>query len=157
MKKFKTDIIIFSGLLILALSIVLLTAGQSTIDIQLHDTYFVIDKISLTILIVGPLTLLIFLARALTRKFKTIGTNVGLAIGLILVALITYSVIQLQQSYMTSIMTLDNEGLPDRGQFMADSKRRITWSWALFGFWVVALTLLIIRTIKIWKEAHASR
>lgn len=152
MKELKTDIIIFSGLLILALIIGLITQ-QSTIDIQLHDTYFVIDKFSLTILIVGSLTFVIFLSRALTRKFRTIGSNVGLIIGLVFIALTTYGIIQLQQSYLTSMMRPDDEGLPDRGQFIMDSKRRITWSWALLGVWLVALIALTFRTINIWKPS----
>jgi hypothetical protein len=99
MKQFKTDIIIFIGLLFLALIILLLTIGQSTIDIQLHDTYFVLDKISLIILIIGPLTFVIFLARGLTTKFKAVLANIGLIIGLILVALITFYIVRLQQSF----------------------------------------------------------
>jgi hypothetical protein len=148
----RTDIIIFAALLILTWVIVVIYIGNTALDIQLHDTYFVIDNLSLTILIVGPLIFLIFLTRALRRKFRTIGPNAGLAIGLILVAFITFSVIQLQQSFITSITGLDEESLPGQGQFMADSKRRITWTWALFGFWVAALALLIFRTIRIWKE-----
>lgn len=154
MKELKTDILLFAGLLILALIIGLFVVGQTALDIQLHDTCFMIDNISLAIVIVGPLTLLVFLARGLTRKFKTIGTNVGLAIGLILVAFITYHIIQLQHSYLTSMMQLDDEGLPDRGQFKADSKRRINWSWAIFSLWVTALILLIFRTMRIWKEGR---
>lgn len=94
MKKLKTDIIILAVLLIVAWIIAVAYVGNTALDIQLHDTYFVIDKISLTILIVGPLTFLIFLARALAAKFKTIGANVGLIIGLILVTLIIYTLLQ---------------------------------------------------------------
>jgi hypothetical protein len=156
MRQFKTDIIIFVGLLGITLIALLLTAGQSTVDIQLHDTYFVIDKISMTVLIIGPLTFLIFLARALTRKFKTKGSNIGLIIGLILVAVITLYVIRLQQSHLSEIMRLDDEGLPDRGQFKVDTKNRINWTWGLFGVWIMGLLLLTLRTIKIWKEGYSS-
>ena len=117
--------------------ILLLTIGQSTIDIQLHDTYFVLDKISLTVLIIGPLTFLIFLTRGLTRKFKTKGTNIGLIIGLLLVAVITFYVVRLQQGYLSEIMRLDDERLPDRGQVIVHAKNRINWTWGVFGFWVM--------------------
>ena len=69
MKRFKKDLIIFFGLLTLSFIIWQIIHGNGAIDIQLHDTYFVLDKTSLTILIMGPLTFLIFLARGLTRKF----------------------------------------------------------------------------------------
>jgi hypothetical protein len=156
MRQFKTDIIIFVGLLGIGLIALLLTAGQSTIDIQLHDTYFVIDKISMTVLIIGPLTFLIFLARALTGKFKTKGSNIGLIIGLILVASITLYVIRLEQSHLSEIMRLDDEGLPDRGQFKVDTKNRINWIWGLFGVWITGVLLVTLRTIKIWKEGYSS-
>lgn len=156
MGQLKTDIIIFIGLLILTSVVLLLTAGQSTIDIQLHDTYFVLDKISLTVLIIGPLTFLIFLARGLTRKFKTKGTNIGLIIGLILIALITYQVVRLQQSYLNEMMKLDDEGLPDRGQFIVEAKNKINFTWGLFGLWTIGFSLLTLRTIKIWKEGYSS-
>jgi hypothetical protein len=156
MRTFTTDIFIFLGLLILTALIFLFTIGQSAIDIQLHDTYFVLDKISLTILIIGPLTLLIFLSRGLTRKFRTKGANMGLIVGLLLVALITYQIIQFQESYLIQIMKLDDEGLPDRGQFAVDARKKINWTWGLFGFWTLGIVLLTFRTIKIWKERYCS-
>ena len=156
MGQFKTDIIIFMGLLILGSIVLLLTAGQRTIDIQLHDTYFILDKLSLTVLIIGPLTFLIFLTRGLTKNFKTKGPNIGLIIGLILIALITYHVVRLQQSYLDEMMRLDDEGLPDRGQFIVDAKKRINWTWGLFALWTFGLLLLTLRTIKIWKEGYSS-
>ena len=156
MKQFKTDIIIFIGLLVLTSIVLLLTIGQSTIDIQLHDTYFVLDKLSLTILIIGPLTFLIFLTRGLTKKFKTKGTNIGLIIGLILVVVITFYVVRLQQSYLSEMMRLDDEGMPDRGQFVVDAKNRINWTWGLLCFWIMGLLLLTLKTIKIWKEGYSS-
>lgn len=156
MKQFKTDIIISIGLLILTLAVLLLTVGQSTIDIQLHDTYFVIDRISLTVAIIGPLTFFIFLIRAFIKKFKTKGANIGLIIGLILVAVITFYVVRLQQSYLNEMMRLEDEGLPDRGQFIADAKNRINWTWGLFSFWVTGLLLIMFRTAKIWRETYRS-
>ena len=156
MRQIKTDLNIFIALVVVSLIPLLLTAGQSTIDIQLHDTYFVIDKISMTVLIIGPLTFLIFFARSLTGKFKAKGPNIGLIIGLILVAVTTFYAVRLQQSYLSEMMRLDDEGLPDRGQFMVEAKKRINWTWGLFGFWAIGLLLLTLRTIKIWKEGYSS-
>lgn len=154
MRQFKTDIIIFLGLAGIGVIALLLTAGQSTVDIQLYDTYFVIDKISMTVLIIGPLTFSTFLARALTRNFKARGSNIGLMIGLVLVAIITFYIIRLQQSHLSEIMRPDHEGTSDRGQFIADAKSRINWTWGLFGFWAMGLLLLTLRTIKIWREGY---
>src|SRR4051812_41519483 len=107
MRQFKTDIIIFLGVVFFCLVVLLLTAGQSSIDIQLHDTYFVIDKISMTVLIAGPLTFLIFLTRGFRRKFKTKGTNIGLILGLMLVSVITFHFVRIQQSYLSEAMRLN--------------------------------------------------
>jgi len=151
MGQFKTDLIIFIALLILTLIVLLLTVGQNGIDIQFHDTYFVVDKIALVALIVGPLSFLIFLARGLTKKFRTRGPNIGLIIGLLLVALITYCIIEFQQHYLDEIRRLDDEGLPDRGQFVAAVKNKINWSWRILGLWIIGLLLLTFRTVAIWK------
>jgi hypothetical protein len=155
MRQFKTDIIIFIALVVISLVVLLLTAEQSVVDIQLHDTYFVIDKISMTVLIMGPLMLLIFLGRALKRKFQTTGPNIGLIIGLTLVAVITFYVVQLQQSYLMEMMRLD-QGFPGRVQFIVAAKNRLSWTCVLFGFWALGLLLLTLRTIKIWKEEYSS-
>jgi hypothetical protein len=156
MRQFKTDIIIFLGLMVISIVVLLLTAGQSTFDIQLHDTYFVIDKISMMVLIIGPLMFLVFLSRALTRKFKTMGPNIGLIIGLILVAVITLYVVRFQQSFLSEMTRLDDEGFPDRGQFIVNAKNRINWTWGLFAFWIIGILLLTLRTLKIWREGYSS-
>ena len=127
--------------------------GQNSIDLQFHDTYFVLDKISMTTLIVAPLTFLIFLTRGLTKKFRTPVTNIGLIVGLILVALITYQIIRIQQSYLIEMMKLDDEGLPDKGQLLLDIETKRNWMWGLFGLWTVGLFLLTVRTIKVWKDS----
>jgi hypothetical protein len=99
---------------------------------------------------------LIFLTRSLTRRFRAKGPNIGLIIGLLLVAVITFYVVRLQQSHLNEMVRLDDEGLPDRGQFIADAKNRINVTWGLFGFWVIGLLLLMFRTMKIWKGGYSS-
>jgi hypothetical protein len=64
--------------------------------------------------------------------------------------------VQLQESYLNEMMRLDDEGLPDRGQFIAEAKHRVNWTWGLFGVWGVGLLLLTLRTIKICKEGYSS-
>jgi hypothetical protein len=150
LRSYKKDITIFLGLLTLTLIVWLLTLRQSEVDIQLHDTYYVFDRTSLIILILGPLTFLIFLARGLTSKFRSIGANVALFIGLILVALITYRIIEFQKSYLAEIQNLECEGLTER-QFIIDMKSKSNWTWGLFSLWIIGSLLLALQTIKIWK------
>ena len=92
MKENKTEAVIFLALISLTLVIWLLAPGA--IEIQLHDDYFIIDKISFVILLVGPITLAIFLTRRLTGRFTSVWTTVGLIVGLLMVAMIIYRVIQ---------------------------------------------------------------
>jgi hypothetical protein len=153
LKQYKTDLIIFLVLLSLAFVFLVATVGQSTIDIQLHDTYFVLDKISMTILVLGPLTFIIFLARGLASKFKSIGSNTGLIIGLALVTLIAYQNIALLNSELDQIKRLEDEGLPDKGQFIADIKSNINWTWGLFSLLTIGVIILTVQTIKIWKKS----
>jgi hypothetical protein len=154
---YKKDISIFLGLLALTFFVWLVVMGQSAIDIQLHDTYFVLDKTALAMLILGPLTFLIFLARALTTKFKSIGANAGLIVGLILLALITYKIIELQKSYLAEIERLDSEGIQQSGQFILDRKSKIGWTWGLFGLLTTGIILLTAQTITIRRLRRGDR
>lgn len=92
MKPFRTDLFLFFGILLLT-AISLLPFETDVIDIQLHDTYFVFDKITMLVLIAGPLMFLSFLARGLYLRFRNPATNAGLLIGLILLAMIAYRII----------------------------------------------------------------
>jgi hypothetical protein len=88
MTKHLRDIIIF--LLLVGAAFVLwnIFIGTTVIDIQLHDTYFVFGKAEWIFLIVGLTTFFYFLARAISRRFSTVWTNVGLLAGLIAVLII---------------------------------------------------------------------
>jgi len=96
MNRNSIDLIIFLTLVMLTAAILMFTVNQTSIDIQLHDTYFVLDRMTLAVLILGPMTILIFLPLAAMRKFKSMGTNIALIFGLMLVAVICYSVAELQ-------------------------------------------------------------
>jgi hypothetical protein len=71
---------------------------QNTIDIQLHDAYVVVDRVSLTVLILGPLMFVIFLIRGVVNRFKSTTTNIGFIIGVILVSMIMYRLIEIQHA-----------------------------------------------------------
>lgn len=156
MKEFKPEILIFIGILIFPAIGLLLTVGQTAIDIQLHDTYYILDKLSLAIIMIGPLTFLIFLARAIPRKFKTKATNIALSAGLILVALMTYQAIRLEESYLTEMTKLDVNELPDKGQFITEAKNKIHWTWGLLGLFSIGLVLLTIRTVMFWNDSYST-
>jgi energy-coupling factor transporter transmembrane protein EcfT len=108
----------------------------------------------MAVLILGPLTFLIFLTRALAKRFKSVGANTGLLIGLILVALITYYVGELQKSYLDGLKKLSDENLPNRGQMYADIENRISWAWRVLLFWLVSAVLLSTGTIRQLRKKY---
>jgi len=149
--QFKTDVIIFLAVIIVGVLVSLLAAGSSPLDLQLHDTYFIIDKVSLMLLIIGPLTFLIFLVRGVGGKFKRNGANLGLIVGLILMAIITYNVARLQQIYLNQVITLDEDGKLSHAQSIVDAKSAITSTWGMFCLCLIGLCLLTARTFEVWK------
>ncbi len=151
MKHFRTDIIIFIALLVPAAIVFATTSGQSVIDIQLHDTYFVLDKTTAAVLMIGPPMFLIFFIRALIQKFKTIGPNVGLMMGLIILASITYRAVLLEQSDLHELMRTADE------QQIADHKITVNWALGVFGLWTAIFLLLAYRTIKIAKAIKSGQ
>jgi len=149
----KKDIIIFA-ILTLAATLILFIVGQSGIDIQLHDTYIELDKISLVVLIIGPLTFLAFLLLALTRKFMTTWTNTGLIIGLCMVSLIFFRTALFQSSYrdhMRDNFELSVLPLPtaDRERFVNEMNNRIMLTWGLFGICIAGVGLTGFWTYKL--------
>jgi hypothetical protein len=153
---YKKDVFMFFGLLLVAVVIFVMTIGQSTIDIQLHDTYFVADRIDLIMLIVGPVTFLIFLASAIARQFKSRGANAGLIVGLAFLAMITFRIIQLQEGYLDAIKNLQDDAMPDRGEFYVRMRTRINWCWALFGLWITAILIVGTRTVRLLRRPKVS-
>jgi hypothetical protein len=146
MKSYKTDLIIFLFLILLALVLVLLPA-QNTI--QLHDTYFVIDKLSLAILFFGPLTFLIFLIRGLATKFNSITSNAGLIIGLMLLAWLSYGVIGILNVYGNGITPSEQKGFVNTEQFYQGMQSNIRLAWGFLILFVVSILALIVRTFRI--------
>jgi hypothetical protein len=94
----KIDLIILLILALAALVIWLFNTHDTVIDIQLHDTYYVIDKLALILFTIGPITFLIFLVRASIKRFRSIAANAGLIIGTIMISFI------IRMFLMTEIM-----------------------------------------------------
>jgi hypothetical protein len=84
----KIDLIILFILALGALMIWLFTTQDTVIDIQLYDTYYVIDKLSFILFTIGPITFLIFLVRVSVTRFRSLAANAGLAIGIIMILFI---------------------------------------------------------------------
>lgn len=95
-KIIKSDLILIVGLLILYGLILLLTKGQS--EISIHDTYFVFDKVSLFVFVIGPLWFLLFLIRAWRNMFSQLSTNIGLFIGVLLMSRFIYTIMSFWSS-----------------------------------------------------------
>jgi hypothetical protein len=95
MHRHLKEILVFGLLLLTGLLLWSLFVGMTSVDIQLHDTYFVLDWTSWTFLIAGLVTFFFFLARGLMRRFSTRGTNIGLIVGLVAVSVILYKFLQM--------------------------------------------------------------
>lgn len=87
------DIIILLSFFALGL-LVVLVIGKEPVSIQLHDTYFVIEGLTVAIFLTGPLFFVTFLVKALRQKFRPVTTNVGLVVGVVLMAIICYYIIR---------------------------------------------------------------
>ena len=93
MKPLKKDLLILISLLCAAAIGWLVTQGQR-LDIQLHDTYYIVDNTFITMTVLALLLLVIFIIRAVRLKFKSWSTNSGLALGLMIVTWIALTLIR---------------------------------------------------------------
>jgi len=150
----KKDIAILTILAFAATLILVLTANNNGIDIQLHDTYYVIDNISLALLVIGPLTFLIFLSLGLLRRFRKISTNLGFMIGLLLVSLIIYIISQIQISYRDQIQfNSDLSALPMqlsiRKSMINDLNKNITITFVVLGVFLTGIGIIGFRIYRL--------
>ncbi|MBL0742348.1 hypothetical protein [Chryseolinea lacunae] len=154
MKKYRTDIVILAFLLFVVFVVWLATRGHEPISIQAHDTYYIVDKTSLVALILSPITVVIFLVRAGMHRFKLIGANVGLIIGLILFALVTYAWVEVLKGDLNiAKATVDVYSMG----FVSHTKAKINLTWALFGFWTMCIGLLSLQTVRLQTQKGSSR
>lgn len=145
-KPYFTDLMIFAGLLLITGCTWLLTGD--IVDIQLYDTYVIIPKLYIIILILGPITFSIFFIRALANKFKSAGANTGLIIGLLLLATIIYNIIQFQEIFLDELSKTSNESIPLRAQSVHKQTNRLYITWGLLSLCIASITLLSMKTIK---------
>lgn len=154
MNRNSIDLIIFLSLVLLTVAVLLFAVNETSIDIQLHDTYLVLDRMTLAVLIFGPMTILIFLPLAAMRKFKSVGTNIALIFGLMLVAVVCYTVAELQSNYISQINSMDEVGVRDNGGYNK-ATQSVTITRVILAVIGLSALVLIFRTVKIWKETHS--
>lgn len=148
MRPYKKDLGIFLGLILLASFVWFLIFKHGPVEIQLQDTYFFFGHTTLTFLLISPPTFLIFFVRAILNRFQSIGPNVGLIIGVIFMAIITYLVIQMQENYLNEVEKYYTVEFLKELRWL---KTRINLTWGLFGFWVTVFLLLAFQTIRLSK------
>ena len=95
MNKQNSNYFAIGLILFLALLINILMFNHNTLDFQIHDTYFVISKFHLTLLVVGPITFFLFLWLSISNGFKDLISNIGLIAGAILMAITASDVLQI--------------------------------------------------------------
>ncbi|HTH54570.1 MAG TPA: hypothetical protein VL728_00905 [Cyclobacteriaceae bacterium] len=126
MVKFK-DFLVLVAILFMVLIVSVLATQRTAFDIQLHDTYLVIGWPEAIISLGGPLIVVVYFFRALARKFKNLGTNASLVLGLLFT------------SYV-EIITFQVEGY----QFGR--------AWILLVVCVVCILILVLKSINVWKN-----
>jgi hypothetical protein len=138
--KYKKDLLIFLALITLGIIFCLSVGRDSVVDFQVYDTYYVISNISLTVLIFGPLIFITFLIRSAIRKFRSVGANFGLLIGLIIMLPVTVRIIALMASFSASNVTVRVGGVGATGM------------WIFFGVLLFGIAALTMRTIMLLRR-----
>ena len=109
--------------------------GNTAIDIQLHDTYFVFGWPEKVILTIAPSIFLFFFFRGLKNRFRSIQINLGLMIGLVLIELIIFKIIQIANAMGTNLEAI----------FIV---------WMLFVVCLICLFITSLRTFNIWRKIN---
>ena len=106
-------------------------------DINIYDTYFVVDGLHLFLLVLGPTGLLVYLARTLFQRFRRFRVN------LILSVFILMSMVWI--SWM--LMGIGDKFFDPIGP----------WSWIVKGLWVSLAILGILLVYVGYRTGRLSR
>jgi hypothetical protein len=147
--KALTKTILLCCALLMIYALVLLILKRTTAEVPAQDSYLVSRDGSTVILIATALLLLIFLAIGLFKKFASIQTNAGLAIGSTFAAAVIYRIIRLQNNYLAEMV---NEDAIEREPYLIDLENKIDLGWGLLGLWAIGICLLIIRLGIRWQK-----
>jgi hypothetical protein len=146
LRQSKTDLIIALCIAGAGIVFLLINQSQTVVDVQVYDTYYVLDAITVVLLVTTPLLLFIFLVRSLMTRFRAISANVGLIVGLALAAWIAYYGVALDQSFVEQIIDAKEfDGLA-QDQRLDKANARLWRSWACFGGLVLCALNLSVRT-----------
>ncbi len=102
----KKEIIWLAGTVLLVLIINLTVFGieglkdNSTVDFNVHDTYFVIANIHVILLVAVSIIFLVYLIRVLSRRFRNLTANLILMISTILLILVSLGISSIIESLM---------------------------------------------------------
>lgn len=157
MSRNLLDLIIFVCLVVITVAICVVAIGNTAMDIQLHDTYFVMDKFSIGVLILGPLTCLLFFPLAAIRRFRSVGTNIALLFGLFLIGVICYSIVDLQSDYFRQMKVLNGGETTLEQQGLDSLSDIINWMRGIVVVVAILWIALLYKTIRVWKEGQSAR
>jgi hypothetical protein len=97
----------------------------------------------------------VFLPLAAIRKFKSVGTNIALIVGLLLIAVVCYLVVELQSNYYNEVAATIDVQDSDRSQNLTRIKQGLNVGRGILAAFALTTMILIYRTVKIWKESHS--
>lgn len=146
LEQSKTDLMIAGCIAVAGLVFILINHSGTVIDVQVYDTYYVVDAKTIVLLVAAPLILVIFLARSLITGFRAIAANVGLIVGLALTAWTAYYGVALNESFVEQITDANTLHGPGQDQLLDKAHTRLWWSRVWFAALVLSALLLSIRT-----------
>jgi hypothetical protein len=128
----------FSALILVFFCATALIIGNTAIYIQLHDTYFVFHWEDIALLAIAPSTSIFFFLRGLKKNFNSVKTNLGLILGLILMEIIFFKMIQMTSS-------------------MATNQGAIISSWVIFLLLLAGIVFVGIKIFHILKIGEQNK
>lgn len=88
MRTIYKDIILLTAFAMVGLFVYAMT--DKPVEIQLHDTYFVLNALYLALLATVPLAFIIFLMLSIRRRFRSLSTLVLFILSMVLLTFMAY-------------------------------------------------------------------
>lgn len=124
-------------------------------DIQLHDTNFVIEKTHLAVLVLTPFVFLGLLVKAIRQRFKVATTNLYFAATLAFIAFLIYQVVLLQKKYIEFLSKLDVKMFPNKNVAIASANSNENLIWGAFFITLLFIALVAIRTFNLVEQMES--
>ncbi|HLP53045.1 MAG TPA: hypothetical protein VK154_19285 [Chitinophagales bacterium] len=143
-------------LLLVAIGAVwLLSIGNTAIDIQLHDTNFVIEKTHLAVLLLTPFAFIYLLVKAIRQRFKIVTTNLYFTATLAFIAFLIYQAVLLQKKYIEFLSKLDVKMFPNKNVAIASANSNENLIWTAFFITLLLVAMVVIRTFYLVKQKES--